>query len=649
MINTITMKKITLLGTYTKLLKEELTFKKYKKLIALYIVNFIIDLVETYSGIWFIEQMLNYESKWKHREGLLMIIFGAISSLLIFQYLYLYKNYNIELEYFSQQMSKKIELYYLSRWIECDVLWLQEKKINRKMSIFSCKFRDSFFNIFFVFLGLIGNLSSILLILFKLTFSGGFFLTFEIIGSFYFFFRYWFYPNINLFKLKNSVIIGRLDKIKINKERNYQLSIKNLLSNDRASNQIYNKLDLAINKEISYKNNLVINSSNFYSKLETFPLVLISVIILQAIYFGDIVILTILIQAMHKFYGICFQFVWAYKKYQNAEIDTNKALKIINSRKKKILYYQYSLEGVSKITIYNPKYLIKTKIGSEHLIEFDSRVSLDDKKIIIDLDKGIEGFILISGQEGCGKTTLMNLLSATSSYNLENMKVYIDSVVGVTYNYELPNGMHSIKDSIYYLGQDSSRDICMSDTWRQALTEDLISVHDISDDSLEEYLKIGGLYEYLDERWKDYLEETNKKDKDKDKDLEEEDINVYKGWFDIKVNLSRELDEIKKTNKDKIGCKFDLKLNNLSGGYKSKLLLTKAYIEATNSKCKILMLDEPEQGLSESSAISVLTNIREHWKGVIFMIAHNSKVKESISVIQEIVFEKNYKFSVKYF
>ena len=215
---------------------------------------------------------------------------------------------------------------------------------------------------------------------------------------------------MNIFKLKNSVIIGRLDKIKINKERNYQLSIKNLLSNDRASNQIYNKLDLAINKEISYKNNLVINSSNFYSKLETFPLVLISVIILQAIYFGDIVILTILIQAMHKFYGICFQFVWAYKKYQNAEIDTNKALKIINSRKKKILYYQYSLEGVSKITIYNPKYLIKTKIGSEHLIEFDSRVSLDDKKIIIDLDKGIEGFILISGQEGCGKTTLMNLL-----------------------------------------------------------------------------------------------------------------------------------------------------------------------------------------------------------------------------------------------
>ena len=160
MINTIPMKKITLLGTYTKLLKEELTFKKYKKLIALYIVNFIIDLVETYSGIWFIEQMLNYESKWKHREGLLMIIFGAISSLLIFQYLYLYKNYNIELEYFSQQMSKKIELYYLSRWIECDVLWLQEKKINRKMSIFSCKFRDSFFNIFFVFLRLIGNLSS---------------------------------------------------------------------------------------------------------------------------------------------------------------------------------------------------------------------------------------------------------------------------------------------------------------------------------------------------------------------------------------------------------------------------------------------------------------------------------------------------------
>ena len=69
---------------------------------------------------------------------------------------------------------------------------------------------------------------------------------------------------------------------------------------------------------------------------------------------------------------------------------------------------------------------------------------------------------------------------------------------------------------------------------------------------------------------------------------------------------------------------YDIKVTGLSGGERMRLSLVFTLLETIKKKKQILILDEPEQGLDESTRRQVITNILNYLKIPVICIYHGS-------------------------
>ena len=71
---------------------------------------------------------------------------------------------------------------------------------------------------------------------------------------------------------------------------------------------------------------------------------------------------------------------------------------------------------------------------------------------------------------------------------------------------------------------------------------------------------------------------------------------------------------------------YDIKISGLSGGEKMRLSLVFTLLETIKKNKEILILDEPEQGLDESTRRQVISNILNYLNIPIICIYHGSSL-----------------------
>ncbi|CAF2975984.1 unnamed protein product [Rotaria sp. Silwood2] len=74
--------------------------------------------------------------------------------------------------------------------------------------------------------------------------------------------------------------------------------------------------------------------------------------------------------------------------------------------------------------------------------------------------------------------------------------------------------------------------------------------------------------------------------------------------------------------------------NQLSGGQKTRLMLARALNRAQQRQSRILILDEPDQGLPSETTFRIMPNIVRWFKskGILFLTLHNDRVRKRLFV-----------------
>ncbi|CAF4063041.1 unnamed protein product [Rotaria sp. Silwood2] len=191
--------------------------------------------------------------------------------------------------------------------------------------------------------------------------------------------------------------------------------------------------------------------------------------------------------------------------------------------------------------------------------------------------------VLVTGNSGAGterKSTFYDILSGCISSQRYHARITID---GIT---ELPNEFHNIESLRTFVLQDTQMDFSSS------------------------------IYTMITDCENDYQQAISQED--------EERI-----WYFLRLV---EIDSFVQEN-------FDGQLdrpveNQLSGGQKTRLMLARALNRAQQRQSRILILDEPDQGLPSETTFRIMPNIVRWFKskGILFLTLHNDRVRERLFV-----------------
>ncbi len=218
--------------------------------------------------------------------------------------------------------------------------------------------------------------------------------------------------------------------------------------------------------------------------------------------------------------------------------------------------------------------------------------------------------ITLIGENGCGKSTILNIISGNENLDKGNILIRKGNTIGyLKQNPEIRNKDDTVKDVLY---------------------ESVFNILDISN-KLKEY---------------ETKMETAKDDKlneliIKYSNLQEKFINI--GGYDIDTEINKIITGFNINNL------INKKYNSLSGGEKRIVSLAAIMIK----KPSILLLDEPTNHLDIKS-LEWFENFIKKYKGTILLVSHDryfiNKVSNKIVLVErgkEIIFHGNYDYYLK--
>ena len=218
--------------------------------------------------------------------------------------------------------------------------------------------------------------------------------------------------------------------------------------------------------------------------------------------------------------------------------------------------------------------------------------------------------ITLVGENGCGKSTILNIISGNENLDKGNISIRKGSTIG--YLKQIPD-VRSDNDTVKDVLYESVSNIL---EMGNKLKEYEIKMQKANNDKLNELI----------------IKYSN---------LQEKFINI--GGYDIDTQINRIIEGFK------LNDLVDKKYNSLSGGEKRKVLLAAMMIK----KPSILLLDEPTTHL-DIKTLEWFEEFIKKYKGTILIVSHDryfiNKVSSKIVLIErgkEIIFNGNYDYYIE--
>ena len=228
----------------------------------------------------------------------------------------------------------------------------------------------------------------------------------------------------------------------------------------------------------------------------------------------------------------------------------------------------------------------------------------------LSLDIKENEIITLIGENGCGKSTILNIIRGEESIDEGTVSIRKGSTIGyLKQNPEIRNNKETVKDILY----ESVKDILEIENKLKEYELKMINAHEMELDSL--------VRKYAN--------------------LQEEFINM--GGYEIDSQIDKIIAGFK------IDSLVDKEYNSLSGGEKRIVSLAAIMIK----KPSILLLDEPTNHL-DIETLEWFENFIKKYKGTIIIVSHDQyfidKVSTKIVLIErgkEIIFFGNYSYYLK--
>ncbi len=218
--------------------------------------------------------------------------------------------------------------------------------------------------------------------------------------------------------------------------------------------------------------------------------------------------------------------------------------------------------------------------------------------------------ITLVGENGCGKSTILNIISGNENLDKGNISIRKGSTIG--YLKQIPD-VRSDNDTVKDVLYESVSNIL---EMGNKLKEYEIKMQKANDDKLNELI----------------IKYSN---------LQEKFINI--GGYDIDTQINRIIEGFR------LNDLVDKKYNSLSGGEKRIVLLAAMMIK----KPSILLLDEPTNHL-DIKTLEWFEEFIKKYKGTILIVSHDryfiNKVSSKIVLIErgkEIIFNGNYDYYIE--
>ena len=228
----------------------------------------------------------------------------------------------------------------------------------------------------------------------------------------------------------------------------------------------------------------------------------------------------------------------------------------------------------------------------------------------LSLDIKENEIITLIGENGCGKSTILNIIRGEESIDEGTVSIRKGSTIGyLKQNPEIRNNKETVKDILY----ESVKDILEIENKLKEYELKMINAHEMELDSL--------VRKYAN--------------------LQEEFINM--GGYEIDSQIDKIIAGFK------IDSLVDKEYNSLSGGEKRIVSLAAIMIK----KPSILLLDEPTNHL-DIETLEWFENFIKKYKGTIIIVSHDQyfidKISTKIVLIErgkEIIFFGNYSYYLK--